>query len=44
MVKAKDYKVYTLKCECGKVIVSLSEAQADYNMKVHKINCKGNKQ
>lgn len=42
--KAKDYEVYDLTCEkCGKRIISLSEAQADYNMKAHKITCKEKK-
>jgi len=37
-----DTEIYELTCEkCGKVIKSLSESQADYNMKAHKITCKG---
>jgi len=38
MVETKDNEIYELKCEiCGKVIRSLSENQADYNMKSHMI-------
>jgi len=44
MVKKKDYEVYELTCKkCGKVIRSLSENQADYNMKAHELTCKGEK-
>ena len=33
-----DTEIYELKCEvCGKVIKSLSENQADMNMKQHKL-------
>jgi hypothetical protein len=40
--RAKDYEIHELTCpKCGKIIVSLSEAQADYNMKAHAITCKG---
>jgi len=32
----KDKEVYELKCKiCGKIIKSLSENQADYNLKIH---------
>lgn len=42
--QTKNYEVHELTCEkCGKVIVALNEAQADYNMKAHKITCKGSK-
>ena len=42
--KPVDYEVYELTCKkCGKVIRSLSENQADYNMKAHELTCKGEK-
>lgn len=45
MVKTKQnkhYEIHELTCDkCGKVIVSLNESQADYNMKAHKLTCKG---
>lgn len=40
--QTKNYEIHELVCpKCGKVIVALNEAQADYNMKAHKITCKG---
>lgn len=44
MEKENDYEIYELTCEkCNKKIVSLSENQANYNMKAHKLTCKGKK-
>ena len=44
MVKAKDYEVFIKVCKkCGKRIISLSEDQADYNLRAHEITCKGAK-
>ena len=38
-------EVYELKCEiCGKVVTSLNENQADYNMKAHKLSHKRKKE
>ena len=40
MVEQKDNEIYELKCNhpgCNKVIRSLSENQANFNMKQHKL-------
>lgn len=37
-------EIHELTCpKCGKLITSLYESQADYNMKAHMITCKGAK-
>lgn len=44
-MKRDDTEIYELTCDkCGKVIKSLSENQANQNMKVHKLSCDGEKE
>lgn len=37
-------EIYKITCECGKVIKAMTFEQASNNYKVHKLNCKGEKQ